>query len=149
MHGKIFTRGATFAIVALVGLGIAGTATASADPAAPAGRSSSVSTPTVTDSELSNLDWVWVGELGGGGKVLMLRMVQAPETAGSGVFFLYDPAARSMGAGFRHGDIVTPTVDSWDQVQFSNDPSVQELQVRFGDVNAPDDAAVVASITNF
>jgi hypothetical protein len=137
------------AVAAAAGIVFAVPAVATAAPAArPAPSAAAVAKGTAVQEDLNNLKWVSVAQPWGG-STMMLFLDQDPEVDGSGAFFLYDPDAEAVSGGFlRFGDIFSRTVRNWKEVEFFNRPNVAELQVRYGDIDDPGDAVVVASISN-
>jgi hypothetical protein len=129
--------------VAIVGLA------APAALAMPAPQTRVVSaTSSPASAELENLEWVKLGQLGGG-HIWALKVSEDPGMTGPGSYFLYDPDTEQSAGSFWLGDASAgPTVGDWQSATFLNNTSHGRIEVRFGDIDDPDDATVVAAVTN-
>ncbi|WP_406191196.1 hypothetical protein OG331_49530 [Streptomyces sp. NBC_01017] len=117
-------------------------------PAASA-DSPGISTPrqSATGRQLNNLMWTPTLSMSGT-TIWMLRMQEEPAVEPGGVYFLWNPDTASPAGRFSVGDDVqVSTVSSWRGAIFSPDLAAQHIEVRYGNVTKPEEAAVVASST--
>ncbi|PRH79295.1 hypothetical protein C6N75_10220 [Streptomyces solincola] len=103
------------------------------------------------DQQLSlhHLQWIQVGQLGapaGTPRVWRLALAKDPHVDGTGVFFLWDLDEGRTTGGFIADDTVAPTVADWRQVRLASSYASSRFEVRYGDPEAPAEAAVVAGV---
>ncbi len=107
----------------------------------------SVNSGALQGVELSNLRWTPVHTISG--ITYMLRVSSDPEVEPGGVFFLYNPDTEASGGFFLiGGDVPARTVRSWQSAVFPANLSVRKTEVRYGSPQSPNDARIVASVTN-
>ncbi|MCX4784424.1 hypothetical protein [Streptomyces sp. NBC_01264] len=96
--------------------------------------------------ELSNLKWVAMRTMSGS-VTWMLRIDHDPHVEPGGVYFLWNPDTSSRAGNFAIGDDVRiDTVTRWKGAIFAPTPGADHIEVRYGQVDAPGEAVIVASI---
>ncbi|MER6261615.1 hypothetical protein ABT203_18830 [Streptomyces sp900105245] len=129
---------------------IVGGVAAPSAPAAPSAAPASTPAPAhgTLGAELDNLRWTPVRTMSGG-TVWMLRVSSDPHVEAGGVYFLYNPDESSVAGSFSVGDDVrVRTVHDWRAAVFAPARDAHRIEVRYGNLQAPDTARVVASVTN-
>ncbi|MFI5495965.1 hypothetical protein [Actinoplanes sp. NPDC051859] len=139
---------AALALCVMAG-GVGAGAAASAAPLSPTetATASAAASSTLTETRLWNLGWAnqptWPS---GTVRVLKLQSRAPEDTDGpedTGEYFLYDPKTRSVVDFIYQGDMMIHSTPEWTMMEFQ--PRTTSTQVRFGDVNAPETAAVQAA----
>ncbi|MGY4967561.1 hypothetical protein [Streptomyces sp. 900105245] len=98
-------------------------------------------------AELDNLQWSPVRTMSGG-TVWMLRVSSDPNVKAGGVYFLYNPAESSVSGSFSVGDDVqVRTVHDWRAAIFAPPQDARRIEVRYGQIQDPSAAQVIASFT--
>ncbi|MGW7825097.1 hypothetical protein ACWGLF_45570 [Streptomyces puniciscabiei] len=87
-------------------------------------------------------------QLGSPTPVKGLGLASDPGVPAGGVFFLYDPNQEQPAGGFLEGDIMKGTTTNWREARFLNNRSRSRIEVRYGDVDSPEDAVIVGSVDN-
>ncbi|MGW7825132.1 hypothetical protein ACWGLF_45785 [Streptomyces puniciscabiei] len=77
-----------------------------------------------------------------------LGLASNPSVPAGGVFFLYDPDQGRLAGGFLQGDVMLMTTTNWREVRFLDNRLRSRTEVRYGDVDDPENAAVIASVDN-
>ena len=79
----------------------------------------------------------------GGGSYTVFKLNEAPSVTGSGEYFVYNPGTESVEDLLIGGDAIARTTANWQTATFTpQDEGTRQL--RFGDVNDPSNAKVVA-----
>ncbi|MFJ9821420.1 hypothetical protein ACIRU3_40465 [Streptomyces sp. NPDC101151] len=136
----------TAVAAAIVVGGISAPAALAAPDVAPA--SSPAAAQSMMGAELENLRWTPVRTMSGG-TTWMLRVSSDPNVEPGGVYFLYDPDESSVSGSFSVGDDVrVRTVRDWRAAIFAPTLDVRRTEVRYGSLQDPGTAQVIASVTN-
>ncbi|MFJ9821052.1 hypothetical protein ACIRU3_38525 [Streptomyces sp. NPDC101151] len=103
---------------------------------------------TMMGAELDNLRWTPMRNMSGG-ITWMLSVSSDPNVEPGGVYFLYNPDTSSVSGSFSVGDDVqVPTVHDWRAAIFAPTLDVRRTEVRYGSLQDPGSAQVIASVTN-